>query len=142
MKRFVVVLVTALSLLSSAGASAQEMQEGTWTGSHQRTDGNNRQIQKVTVEVKKVPDPHWAWRPTAAEVWSVTFNGPPVGRAQVGNFRLEAGTMTFYYMRQDLQYECTLQQQPSDAFTGRCASDGTGQVFRITLSPPAATAKD
>jgi len=141
MKRFAVVFVTAL-ILSPAGASAQEKKEGTWTGTHQRTDGQNRPVQKVTVDVKKVPDPHWAWRPTAAEVWSVTFNGPPVGRAQVGNFRLEAGTMTFYYMRQDLLYECTLRQQPSDAFSGRCDSDGSNQSFRITLNPPVATAKD
>ena len=137
-----VMLVAMCGLLSAAGASAQEMKEGTWTGTHQRTDGNNRPVQKVTVEVKKVPDPHWAWRPTATEVWSVTFNGPPVGRAQVGNFRFEAGTMTFYYMRQDLLYECKLQQQPSDAFIGGCASDATNQAFRITLNPPVATAKD
>ena len=137
------MLVAMFGLLSSAGASAQEMKEGTWTGTHQRTDNpNNRQVQKVSVEFKKVPDPHWAWRPTVAEVWSVTFIGPPVGRAQVGNFRLEAGTMTFYYMRQDLLYDCRLQQQPSDAFTGRCASDGSDQAFRITLNPPVATAKD
>ena len=99
-------------------------------------------VQKVTVEFKKVPDPHWAWRPAAAEVWSVTFNGPPVGRAQVGDFRLDAGTMTFSYMRQDLLYECKLQQQPSDAFTGRCASDASDQTFRITLNPPVPASKD
>ncbi len=142
MKRFVIVLVTVLSLLSAAGASAQDLKEGTWTGTQQRTDGNNRQVQKVTVEFKKVPDPHWAWRPATAEVWSVTFNGPPVGRAQVGDFRLDAGTMTFSFMRQDLLYECKLQQQPSDAFTGRCASDGSNQAFRITLNPPAPAAQD
>ena len=42
----------------------------------------------------------------------MTFIGPPVGRTAVGDFRIEAGTMKFYYMRQDFQYECTLQQQP------------------------------
>jgi len=50
--------------------------------------------------------------------------------------------MTFNYMRQDLLYECKLQQQPSDAFIGRCASEGTDQAFRITLNPPVAAAKD
>ncbi len=137
-----VMLVVVFGLLSAVAASAQDMKEGTWTGVHQRTDGNNRQVQKITVDLKKVPDPHWAWRPSAAEVWSVTFSGPPVGRAQVGSFRVEAGTMTFNYMRQDLLYECKLQQQPSDAFIGRCASEGTDQAFRITLNPPVAAAKD
>lgn len=137
-----VILVAVFGLLSAAGASAQEMKEGTWTGTHQRTDGNNRPVQKITVDVKKVSDPHWAWRPTAVDVWSVTFSGPPVGRAQVGDFRVDAGTMTFSYMRQDLVYDCKLQQQPSDAFTGRCASDGSNQAFRITLNPPVPTAKD
>ena len=137
-----VMLVAMIALLSAVAASAQDLKEGTWTGGHQRTDGDNRQVQKITVEFKKVPDPHWAWRPTAVEVWSVTFNGPPVGRAQVGDFRVDAGTMTFSYMRQDLLYECKLQQQPSDAFAGRCASDSTGQAFRITLNPPVPTTKD
>lgn len=141
MKRSV-MLVAMFGLLSAVAASAQDLTEGTWTGTHQRTDGNNRQVQKVTVEFKKVPDPHWAWRPSAVEVWSVTFNGPPVGRAPVGDFRLEAGTMTFYYLRQDLRYECKLQQQPSDAFAGRCVTDGSNQAFRINLNPPAPAAKD
>lgn len=137
-----VMLVAMLGLLSAIAASAQDLKEGTWTGVHQRTDGNNRQVQKITVEFKKVPDPHWAWRPTAVDVWSVTFIGPPVGRTTVGDFRIDAGTMKFYYMRQDLRYECTLQQQPSDAFSGRCDGDGSNQSFRITLNPPAPTAKD
>jgi hypothetical protein len=137
------ILVAMVGLLAAAaGAAAQDMREGTWTGTHQRTDGNNRAVQKINVDVKKVPDPHWAWRPTATEVWSVTFNGPPVGRAQVANFKLEAATLTFSYMRQDLTYECKLQQQPGDAFVGRCVSDGTQQAFRITLNPPAPIAKD
>ena len=142
MKRLV-MLVAMFGLVSAAGASAQEMKEGTWTGTHQRTDNPNiRQVQKVSVEFKKVPDPHRAWRPAAVDVWSVTFIGPPVGRAPVGDFRIEAGTMTFSYIRQDLLYECRLQQQPSDAFTGRCASDGSNQAFRITLNPPPPAAKD
>lgn len=138
----VVILVAILGLLSAVAVSAQDLKEGTWTGGHQRTDGNNRQLQKITVDVKKVPDPHSAWRPTAVEVWSVTFIGPPVGRTAVGDFRIEAGTMKFYYMRQDLRYECTLQQQPSDAFSGRCDSDDSNQSYRITLNPPAPAAKD
>ena len=141
MKR-VVMLVAMFTLLCAAGASAQEMKEGSWTGTQQRTDGNNRPVQKVSIEFKKVPDPHWAWRPAPVDVWSVTFNGPPVGRAQVGEFRLEAGTMTFFYMRQDFLYECKLQQQPSDAFTGLCDSDGGTGPYRITLNPPVPTAKD
>ena len=137
------IVVAIFSLQAAAGTSAQEITEGTWTGTQQRTDNpNQRQVQKVSIEFKKVPDPHWAWRPTAADVWSVTFIGPPVGRAQVAGFRIEAGTMTFSYNRQDLLYECTLQQQPNDAFVGRCAPDGGNQTFRITLNPPAPAAKD
>lgn len=140
MKRFA-ILVAVSGLLAATGLSAQERQEGTWTGTHQRTDGNNRPVQKISIEIKKSPDPHWAWRQGAADVWSVTLVGPPVGRAQVGDLRIEAGAMSFYYMRQDLRYDCRLQQQPTDAFTGRCVADGTNQIFNITLNPPVATAK-
>lgn len=126
----------------SVAPHAQERQEGTWSGTLQRVGPNNqqRQVQKVSIEFKKAPDPHWVWRPDGGDVWVTTFVSPQ-GRAPLMDLQMEHETIAFGYMRDDVRVNCRLRQQADDTFHGDCVGDGDSLVFRITLSPPAAAKK-
>jgi hypothetical protein len=136
MKRSAVII--ALCVFPVA-LPAQQLQEGTWSGSLLRTGGGNqqRQPQKVSLEFKKIPDPHWAWRPGGGEVWSVTLVAPQ-GRSALENLTMSLQTMSFSYMRGDIRMICGLRQQADDTYQGDCIGDGDNQVLRLTLNPPPA----
>lgn len=137
MKRSTFIL--ALAWFLAAALQGQEFQEGTWSGTSVRVGGrnNNPQAQRVSLEVKKIPDPHWRWRPGKGEVLNVTFIMPQ-GRAQVSDLRVEKGSLSFWY-RQEVLVTCRLDRQADDVYQGECVGDGDARRFRVTLTPPKAS---
>lgn len=133
------IITFALVCVASIALSAQDLQEGTWSGSMVRIGGNNPrpQGQKISIEVKTVADPHAAWRPGGGDVWTVTFvGGQQQGRSQVMDLRFENQSMAFSYLRQGLTTHCRLNQQADGNYEGECAGEDDPARFRMTLLPP------
>ena len=131
-------IVLALALVSGAAltlARQEPVQEGTWIGTRIRANRNTQQTQRISLEIKKVPDPHSAWRPAGATILSVTLVIPKV-RLQVSDFRLEQDRLSFTY-REETPSRCQLTRQADGSYEGDCVGDGeTRGAFRITLTPP------
>lgn len=137
MTRFAVLLGLGIALVwsFSSALQGQELQEGTWSGTWVRMDRNNNpQGQGVSLEVKKVTDPHWRWRPGGGELLSVTFVVPQ-GRSQVSGLRLESGTLSYSFRRpvDDQTTECRLALRTDGTYEGDCVGP---QRFHVTLTPP------
>jgi hypothetical protein len=114
---------------------AQVLQEGTWSGTRVRVGrAGNPQTQRVSIEVKKAPDPHAGWRSEKRELWNVTLVAPN-GRAPLSDVRLEGDSLSFAY-RQEIEFTCQLKRQADGAFEGQCASPDDGRRLRMTLNPP------
>ena len=130
----------ALVWVLSSALQAQELQEGTWTGTlvrAPRAGGNNPQPQRVSLEVKKIPDPLWRWRPGRGEVLEVVFVVPQ-RRAPVTDLVIGKASLSFSHQREDIQVNCRLDLQPDGAYEGDCVGDGDARTFRLTLTPPKA----
>ncbi|MGH9383110.1 MAG: hypothetical protein ACRD2N_02290 [Vicinamibacterales bacterium] len=115
----------------------QGVQEGTWSGTRVRVpgrQGGNQQPQRVSIEIKKAPDPHSAWRPEKRDVWNSTFITPQ-GRAQLSDLLVGNESLSFSY-RQEVQVTCRLDRQPDGAYQGMCVGAGDGSGYRVTLNPP------
>ena len=133
---FAIALVWALSAI----LQAQELQEGTWTGTllrAPRQGGNNPQPQRVSLEVKKIPDPLWRWRPGRGEVLEVVLVVPQL-RAPVTDLEIGKTSLSFSYQRDDIQINCRLNHQPDGAYEGECVGEGDPRKFRLSLTPPKA----
>jgi hypothetical protein len=116
---------------------AQGLQEGTWTGTRVRVGGQgmNPQPQRISVEIKKAPDPHGAWRLEKHDVWNITLVTNQ-GRVQLSDFQIEGETLMFSY-RDEVLFTCRLDRQPDGAFQGLCPGiAGGGRGWRLTLNPP------
>ena len=137
------ILTFTLVCVASIALHSQDLQEGTWSGSMVRVGGNNPrpQVQKISIEVKKVSDPHWAWRPGGGDVWTVMFvGGPNQGvRAQVTDLHVDNQSIAFSYKRQDLRTICRLNRQPDGNYEGECTGEDDPVRFRMTLLPPKAS---
>lgn len=115
----------------------QGLQEGTWSGTRARVggQGGGNQTQRVSIEIKKSPDPHSAWRPEQRDVWSLTVVTPD-GRAQLSDVHLDDESFSFSY-RQEVPVTCRLSRQADGAFQGMCVGAGDGgRGYRVTLNPP------
>ena len=136
MKRMLIVAV--LTTLAPAGwfsstLRAEELEEGTWSGSLRL--GN--QSLPANLEVKRVQDPHWRWRPGGEKVLSVTQGGQPVS-----DILLESGKLTYSAGLPPLiggRINCSLELQEDGTYAGTCVLEGeeVGQAAQITLTPPA-----
>lgn len=131
------ILLIAVACVFVSTLESQELSEGTWSGTVVRIGQGqgNPQPQRVSLEVKKSPDPHATWRPGKGDVWNVTFVFQQ-GRSQATNLRLENGSLSFSHKRGDIQMNCRLDRQPDGAYQGQCVGDGDARRFRITLTPP------
>lgn len=139
MRRSTLVIATLCICLAAAGVAAQDLQIGTWTGTilRLRASGNqNPQPQRVSLEVKTVPDPHSSWRPGRGELLDIVFVGPGnQGRNPVADFSDKA-SLSFSYRREDTVTKCRLDRQPDGSYEGQCVGEEDGRRFRITLNPP------
>lgn len=128
-------LVIALAWFFSAALQGQELQEGTWSGTQLRLGARNPgQPRNVSIEVKKIPDPHLRWRPGKGEVWNVTHITPQ-GRFSVSDLHLEKESLSFSY-RQESLVTCRLDRKPDGAYEGECIAEGDARKTRLTLTPP------
>lgn len=136
MKRLALVIAVAWSFASSSGLQGQELREGTWSGTVIRTgrQGVPGQPRSVSLEVKKIPDPHLRWRPGKREVLNVTHITPQ-GRFSVSDLRLEKESLSFSY-RQESSVTCRLDRKPDGAYEGECIGEGATRAWRLTLTPP------
>lgn len=129
-------LVIALAWSFSSTLQGQQLQEGTWSGTMLRTNpkGVPGQPRSVSLEVKKIPDPHLRWRPGKGEVLNVTHITPQ-GRFSVSDLHLEKGSLSFSY-RQESSVTCRLDRKPDGAYEGECIGEGATRAWRLTLTPP------
>ena len=130
--RVILIVCACPALLQGQG-----VQEGTWSGTRvrvARAGGGNQQPQRVSIEIKKAPDPHSAWRPEKRDVLNITFIVGQ-GRSQIGEFRLETESLSFSY-RYEVQVTCRLDRQLDGAYQGMCVGEGDARGYRLTLNPP------
>ena len=123
----------ALALFFSAALYAQQLEEGTWSGTRIAMRANNPRPMRVSLEIKKTPDPHWRWRPAQGNVWNVTFVTPQ-RRFQVGDLQLDSRTFSFSYRDEEL-VSCQLSRQADGTYEGECITEGSPDKTRITLAP-------
>lgn len=127
------VIVAALAGALPQAALADEVPLGNWTGFRQNPNNNNRQPRQLTV--RKVPDPHVAWRGGSGELMSVSFGQNQNNMNEVNAISLSDGRLTFSFSSEDqIDVRCVLLHQPKEnTYVGTC----TGNSGPVTLSPPA-----
>jgi hypothetical protein len=133
-------LLIALAWVSAVGVHAQELTEGAWSGTLTRVVANNPrpQRQKLALEIKKAPDPHWAWRPGGGDTWNITVISQQGGRSQATGFELKADSLSFAYRLQDDIVTCRLTRQPDATFEGDCVdASSTRRLILTPTKPPA-----
>ena len=127
---FAVVLAWFLS----AALFGQELEESTWSGTGVTIRANKPRPLRVSLEIKKAPDPHWVWRPARGHVWNITFVMPQQ-RLQVGDFQLDNQMMSFSFLREEEQTACQLSRQADGTYEGECITEGSPDKMRMTLAP-------
>jgi hypothetical protein len=119
----------------TAPASGQDMAVGTWSGTARRED--RPATRPASLEIKRVPDPHWRWRGGSGEILGITF--VVSGQSNdVDVMSLEAGTLSFSFTDPrgpGTRTHCTLKAQPDGSYEGRC-SGTRGNFTLLTLRPP------
>jgi hypothetical protein len=130
------ISIVAVASCLALPLQAQDLPEGTWSGTRVRVGGGggNQQPQRISLEVKRAADPHAAWRPDNRQVLNVTFVGPQQGRVQATDVRFDQRSLSFSY-RQEIDFACRLDRQGDGAYQGDCLSEAGGR-FRVTLNPP------
>ncbi len=135
MRRVVFALIAlALSWSLLSILHAQELPEGTWSGS--QTNPNNGNTQIFSLEVKKIADPHWRWRASTEELLSATLTG---GQFQVlvTDIQLDAEKLSYSYTaRQGGRVNCNLTLQQGSSYAGDCVPQDGGGRRLVTLTPP------
>ena len=135
--RIVKTLVLAALIAGAAPQSAagQELLFGNWNGTAMRLDNNNQNRQPRVLVVKKVPDPHAAWRGGSGELVTVGFGANQNGLADVTAIALSEGRLTFSYVDGERPVTCVLLfQQKDNNYMGDC--NGGDRLWRVTLNPP------
>ena len=135
MRKVVFVLIAlALSWSLPSILHAQELREGTWSGS--QSNPNNGNTQAVSLEVKKIADPHWRWRASTEELLSATLIGRQ-GQFLVSEIRLDAEKLSYSYtLRQGGRVNCNLTRQQDSSYAGDCVPQDGGGRRLVTLTPP------
>ncbi|MGQ0735666.1 MAG: hypothetical protein ACT4QD_18685 [Acidobacteriota bacterium] len=132
----IVTLAALCTGMAQAPGQAPQVPLGTWLGTvRQINNPNNRNSRPASLEVKKVPDPHWRWRSGEAEILSVTF------RAQQDAFEVSTVTLdlrtfsfSFTHPEQGERIQCALAEQADGSYEGACT--GAGFERQVTLRPP------
>ena len=143
--RFISVLIVTAAVAGAFPQSlrADEVPLGNWNGFAVRLNANNQNRPTRVLIVRKVADPHVAWRGGSGELTSVSFGPNQNNLAEVTAISLTDGRLTFSYTSTETQsvVTCALVHQPKENnFVGDCVGDG--RDWRVTLNPPPpATAK-
>src|SRR5688572_29000517 len=115
-------------------ASADDIALGNWSGFAVRLNSNNQNRQPRVLVVKKVPDPHVAWRGGSGELLTVAFGQNQNNLADVHTIALNDGRLTFSVTGEEQPINCVLIFQPKDNnYLGECIGD---RQWRVTLNPP------
>ncbi len=135
MRRVVFALIAlALSWSLPSILHAQELPEGTWSGS--QTNPNNGNTQIFSLEVKKIADPHWRWRASTEELLSATLTGGQL-QVLVTDIQLDAEKLSYSYTaRQGGRVNCDLTLQQGSSYAGECVRQDGGGRRLVTLTPP------
>ena len=135
MRRVVFALIAlALSWSLPSILHAQELPEGTWSGS--QTNPNNGNTQTFSLEVKKIADPHWRWRASTEELLSATLTGRQ-GQFLVSDIQLDGEKLSYSYTaRQGGRVNCNLTLQQGSSYAGECVRQDGGGRRLVTLTPP------
>ena len=109
--------------------AAQDLKSGKWAITVIQPNGNTVNI---TLEVKRVPDPHVRWRIGTPEL--VTYSAM---RGQnllpLRDVRLEGEKFSF--LAQGPVNKCDLNLQKDGSYAGECVGEN-GQQRAITMRPP------
>lgn len=135
MSRVVFALIAlALSWSLPSILHAQELPEGTWSGSQTNPDNGNTQA--ISLEVKKIADPHWRWRASTEELLSATLTGGQL-QVLVTDIQLDAEKLSYSYTaRQGGLVNCNLTRQQGSSYAGECVRQDGGGRRLVTLTPP------
>ena len=139
MKNRIVHLGIAVTLawLLPAALPAEQLKQGTWSGTWVRSrGGGNRRVRSISIEVKNTPDPHWRWPTGRGELLSATLAG--IGGQQrfaLSDIRLEKGVLSYSFQREDSRVNCHLNLGEDGAYKGDCTR-GDGRRNHVTLTPP------
>ena len=134
MRRVVFALIAlALSWSLLSILHAQELPEGTWSGS--QTNPNNGNTQTFSLEVKKIADPHWRWRASTEELLSATLTGGQL-QVLVTDIQLDGEKLSYSYTaRQGGRVNCNLTRQQGSSYAGECVRQDRARRL-VTLTPP------
>lgn len=129
----VVGMVTGCFMLRAIAASGQDVPVGMWNGTV--SNPNNRNTPPASLDLKKVPDPHWRWRAGPREVLQGTFAAAN-DKFEVGTVRLDGDTLAFTFANaeRDSHVQCELKRQQDGGYEGACAGEGFNR--RLMLRPP------
>ena len=130
------VIVAAIAGALPASALADEVPLGNWNGFAIRLNRENNNRPPRILVVKKVPDPHVAWRGGSGELTTVSFGQNQNNLRELSAISLSNGRLTFSYQNPDTQsaVTCVLLYQPKENhYVGDCIGDGD---WRVTLNPP------
>ena len=134
MRTFIAISTVAAVVLLAHPAFAQDLPLGVWTGFGVRLAGNNQNRQPARLEIKKVPDPHVAWRGGSGELIAATFQiQNQNNQFELSSMALAEDRLTFSFTHPDQQetVSCVLIRDPKEGtYVGDCLSR------RITLTPP------
>jgi hypothetical protein len=126
-----VVLGMMVPFASTLGA--QELQEGKWSGTRVQPNGN---VQNITFEVKRIPDPHARWRLGPVVILTATI---AVGQNKVPlkDILLDGESLSYAFIQPNrAEFRCSLMRQKDGSFTGKCTRMDNAEVAQITMVPP------
>src|SRR5688572_26016454 len=117
-------------------AAAQAVPLGNWSGFAVRLNSNNQNRQPRILVVKKVPDPHAAWRGGSGELVTISYGANQNNLNEIAAIALSDGRLTFSFTGESqTTVTCVLlYQQKDNNYVGDCA--GEGREERVTLNPP------
>ena len=134
--RIVSALIIAAAIVAAfpADARADDIPLGNWNGFAIRLNTGNQNRQPRVLVVRKVADPHVAWRGGSGELLSVSFGQNQNNMNEVSAITFADGRMTFSVPVNDQVLTCMLLHQPKDnTYVGDCSG---ANDFRVTLNPP------
>lgn len=131
----VLVLVALFAGAVPESVAAEDVPLGNWTGFAVRLNNNNQNRQPRVLVVKKVPDPHVAWRGGSGELVTIGFGANQNNLNEVNSIALSDGRLTFTFAGEERPVTCVLLfQQKDNNYLGDCI--GENREWRVTLNPP------
>lgn len=128
------IIAATLAVAFPGDARADDLPLGNWSGFAVRLNTANINRQPRVLAVRKVADPHVAWRGGSGELLSVSFGQNQNNMNEVSAITLADGRLAFSVPAGDQVLSCLLLFQPKDnAYVGDCSG---ANDFRVTLNPP------